>query len=115
MTKNEDEQEGKSLGIKRKIYKLKGKSGNNDNTDEINKKEFNTIVFDGSISIFWYNYLTNYVNDNNFYTLHNADLFDLSNKKFIYETSSLSMASPSFITKQTFLSFDYDSFSWLNI
>ena len=121
LVKNEDEQEGKSLGIKRKMYKLKNKSENYDKNNEnkedlnINKNEYNAIVFDGSISIFWYNYLINYFNENNFYTLHDSDILDLSNKKIIYETSSLSMASPSFITKKAFICFDYDSLSWLNI
>ena len=82
---------------------------------KIAKKEYKAIIFDGSISYDWYNYLINYINHNNDFTFHDGDYMNLSNKKIIFETSSISKATPTFITKQNIISFDYDSFDWLNI
>ena len=79
------------------------------------KKEYKAIIFDGSISYEWYSYLTNYLNQNNYFTFHDGDSMNLSNKKIIFETCSLSKATPTFITKQNIISYDYDSFDWLNI
>ena len=79
------------------------------------KKENKIIIFDGNISFEWCNYLTNYINEYNNYSLQDGDYINLSNKKIIFETSSLSKISPSFITKQNIISFEYDSFDWLNI
>ena len=80
-----------------------------------NNNEAKVIIFDGSISYEWYNYLTNYINEYNIFSLTDGDYINLSNKKLIFETSSLSKAGPSFITKQNIIYFDYNSFDWLNI
>ena len=79
------------------------------------KNECKLIIFDGSISYEWCRYLTNYVNENNNFSFHDGDYINLSRKKILFETTSLSKASPSFITKQNIISFDYNSFDWLNI
>ena len=104
-----------------KIIKESINDENNNWNIEVNKlsekikKEYKVIIFDGRISYEWSNYLTNYLNDYNNYTLHDGDYLNLSNKKIIFETSSLSKASPSFITKHNIINFDYNSFDWLNI
>ena len=85
------------------------------NSNELKKNEYKSIVFDGSISYEWCSFLTNYFDEYNKYTLHDGDFINLSNKKIIFESTSLSRATPSFITKQNIISFDYTSFDWLNI
>ena len=79
------------------------------------RNEYKAIIFDGSISPLWYNYLINLYDKNNYFTLKDIDFLDLSSKKFIYETYNISNASPSFIVKQKIISFDRESFDWLNI
>ena len=79
------------------------------------KNQYKTIVFDGSISPLWYNYLINIFDPNNYLTLTDVDYIDLSTKKFIYETCDISNVSPSFVIKQKIISFEYESFDWLNI
>ena len=98
---------------------------NNDNSNDETKEQINLcenleneyllIVFDASISFEWCSFLTNYLDENNKLSLHDGDSIDLSKKKLVYETTTLSRATPSFITKQNIISFDYDSFDWLNI
>ena len=85
------------------------------NNNENNQNRYELIIFDGSISFEWCSFLINYIDENNKYTFYNGDFINLSNKKIIYETTSLSKATPSFITKQNIISFDYKSFDWLNI
>ena len=98
---------------------------NNDNSNDEKKEQINLcqnleneyklIVFDASISFEWCSFLTNYLDENNKLSPHDGDSINLSKKKLVYETTTLSRATPSFITKQNIISFDYDSFDWLNI
>ena len=90
-------------------------NGNEQKNFNDNINEYKSIIFDGSISYEWCSFLTNYLDSNNNYTLHDGDFINLSNKKIIFETTSLTKASPSFITKQNIISFDYEAFDWLNI
>ena len=80
-----------------------------------NKKYYKAIIFDGSISPYWFQYLVNYLNPYNFYPLTEGDYINLSKKKLIYETSSISRVSPSFIIKHNIIPLSTSSFSWLNI
>ena len=75
----------------------------------------NAIIFDGSISPLWYSYLINLFDPNNFFTLKDADYLDLSKEKILYETCNISNVSPSFVVKQKIISFDSETFSWLNM
>ena len=86
----------------------------NKSNEEIDN-EFKLLILDGNLSFEWCSFLTNYLDKNNKFSLHDGDSIDLSNIKIIYETTSLSKATPSFITKQNIISFDYDTFDWLNI
>ena len=79
------------------------------------RNEFKAIIFDGSISPIWFHYLVNLFDKNNYFTLKDMDFIDLSSKKLIYETYNISNASPSFIINQKIISFDRESFDWLNM
>ena len=81
----------------------------------LQKNEYRAIIFDGSISPIWYHYLVNLYDQNNYFTLKDMDFIDLSSKKIIYETYNISNASPSFIIKQRIISFDRETFDWLNM
>ena len=88
---------------------------NNESTHVFKQNIQNAIIFDGSISPLWYSYLTNLFDPNNFYTMSDVDYLDLSKEKIIYETSNISNVSPNFIVKQKIISFENDTFNWLNI
>ena len=88
---------------------------NESKTKEEVDNDLRLLIFDGNLSFEWCSFLTNYLDNNNKYSLYDGDSIDLSNIKIIFETTSLSKATPSFITKQNIISFDYDSFDWLNI
>ena len=88
---------------------------NNENNSTFIKNVQNAIIFDGSISPLWYSYLVNLFDPNNYFTLKDADFLDLSKEKFLYETCNISNVSPSFVVKQKIISFDNESFNWLNI
>ena len=80
-----------------------------------NKKCYKAIIFDGSISPYWYEYLVNFINPYNLFPLPEGDFINLSKNKFIYETSSISRVGPSFITKQNIISLSQTIFHWQNI
>ena len=63
------------------------------NSNEVKKNEYKSIIFDGSILYEWCSFLTNYFDEYNKYTLHDGDFINLSNKKRIFETISLSKAT----------------------
>ena len=90
------------------------KSINNSKVSK-SKKIYKAIIFDGSVSPYWYEYLVNFINPYNLFPLPEGDFIYLSKNKFIYETSSISRVSPSFITKQNIISLSQTSFNWLNI
>ena len=73
------------------------------------------IIFDGSISPLWYSYLVNLFDQNKFFTFKDIDYLDLSQKKILYETSNISNVSPSFVVQQKIISFENESFNWLNM
>ena len=103
----------------KKIFFIKTNESKTENEtsllNDVETKGYKSIVFDGSISYEWCSLLTNYLNENNKYTLYNGDFIDLSNTKIIFETTTLSKATPAFITRQSIIFFDYDSFDWLHI
>ena len=80
-----------------------------------NKKAYKAVIFDGSVSPYWYEYLVNFINPYNFYPLPEGDYLNLSKNKFIFETSNISRVSPSFITRQNIIYLTPSSFNWLNI
>ena len=59
--------------------------------------------------------MSNLYDQNNFFTLKDVDYIDLSKGNLLYETCNISNVSPSFIVKQKIISFDNDSFNWLNM
>ena len=102
----------------KKLFFIANNVINEENTNNLNDKisnEYKSIVFDGSLSFEWCSFLINYLDENKKYTLYNGDFINLAEKKIIFETTILSKATPSFITKQNIILFDYESFDWLNI
>ena len=116
---NKNIENEENIFIKENIEKKQNQNKNEINEEKENelykRNEYKAIIFDGSISPLWYNYLVNLYDQNNFFTLKDVDYIDLSSKKFIYETYSLSNASPSFIIKQKIIAFDREIFDWLNM
>ena len=96
------------------IVKEETKNKNN-KPDEEEKNEFKLLILDGNLSFEWCSFLTNYLDNNNNFSLSDGNTINLSKIKLIYETTTLSKSTPSFITKQNIISFDYDSFDWFNI
>ena len=86
-----------------------------DNTEILKKNKINAIVLDGEIDSRWMQYLTFFFDQYKQMTYSNGDREFFNEQKFIYETTTLSNASPSLITHQHIISFSYDNFSWESI
>ena len=117
--KKENEEKENNEEVKSKEI-VKPEPNENEHYNIENKPTFhrniqNAIIFDGSISPLWYSYLINLFDPNNFFTLKDADYLDLSKEKILYETCNISNVSPSFVVKQKIISFDSETFSWLNM
>ena len=93
----------------------KNKMTNKTESNIKNRRMHKAIIFDGSVSPYWYEYLVNFINPYSLYPLPEGDFINLSKNKFIYETSRISRVSPSFVTKQNIISLSQTSFNWLNI
>ena len=115
---DEDQEEKSTESNNKKENRNNNNIINNDeksNVKKKNRKPYKAIVFDGSISPYWFQYLVNYLNEYNLYPLSEGEYINLSKNKLIYETSSISRVSPSFITRQNIISLTTSSFNWLNI
>ena len=113
----DEEQDEKSIESNKK-ENINSNNINNEEKSTIrkkNRKPYKAIVFDGSISPYWFQYLVNYLNEYNLYLLSEGEYINLSKNKLIYETSSISRVSPAFITRQNIISLTNVSFNWLNI
>ena len=113
----DEDQDEESIESNNKNENINNYINNNEKSisKKKNKKPYKAIVFDGSISPYWFQYLVNYLNEYNIYPLSEGEYINLSKNKFIYETSSISRVSPSFITRQNIISLTTSSFNWLNI
>ena len=113
----EKTEENENKFKEKKQEEIKEETNDENKSDELlyQRNQYKSIIFDGSISPLWYNYLVNLFDPNNYFTLKDVDYIDVSSKKFIYETYNISNVSPSFIMNQKIISFDRESFDWLNI
>ena len=115
MTKEKNDEEINNTQSNNKLKEIKkSQLKKKQNISKIIKK-YKAIIFDGSVSPYWYEYLVNFINPFNLYPLPEGDFLSLAKNKFIYETSSISRVSPSFITKQNIICLSQTSFHWLNI
>lgn len=73
------------------------------------------ICFDGLIDPSWIEFL-NLINDNTHtHCMNTGDIFKLNNHKVVFETENLSLCTPSFITRNYVVHFDYNTIKWENI
>lgn len=85
------------------------------NEEPQEKEPIKIICFDGLIDPLWIEFL-NLVNDSSkTQCMSNGDVFKLGNHKVVFETESLSQCTPSFITKNYVVHFDYETIKWENI
>ena len=105
--RNEDEEE-------EEVFVNAHKQFNSENIENVYK----TVIFDGQIDNSWSEYVNSIYSDMKLNTHVNGDttLMNKDNKwKLVYETINVKHASPSFLTKQFIVNFDYESFSYENI
>ena len=76
-------------------------------------KNLKMIILDGQIDDSWIEYINNLVDKDNFLSLANGDVINCNEGyKFLFETSSLKYAHPSFLTKQIIINCNYETFGW---
>ena len=76
-------------------------------------KNLKIIILDGQIDDSWIEYINNLVDKDNFLSLANGDVINCNEGyKFLFETSSLKYAHPSFLTKQIIINCNYETFGW---
>ena len=71
------------------------------------------IILDGQIDDSWIEYINNLFDKDNFLSLANGDVINCNEGyKFIFETSDLKYAHPSFLTKQIIINCNYETYGW---
>ena len=87
---------------------------NSENIDN----DYKALIFDGQIDPTWSEYVNSIYSDVKVNTHVNGDntLMNIETKwKMFYECIHIKHASPSFLTKQLIVNFDYDTFNYENI
>ena len=76
-------------------------------------KNLKMVILDGQIDDSWIEYINNLFDKDNFLSLANGDVINCNEGyKFLFETSNLKYAHPSFLTKQIIIPCNYDIFGW---
>lgn len=100
----EDEEEEENVEVHKHI------------SEENDENILKSIVFDGQIDSSWIEYLNNIYHEDNMIDHPSGDRTILNHSwKIFYETLNVRHATPSFLTRQFILGFDYTSFNHENI
>ena len=76
-------------------------------------KNLKMIILDGQIDDSWIEYINNLFDKDNFLSLANGDVINCNEGyKFLFETSNLKYAHPSFLTKQIIINCNYETYGW---
>ena len=71
------------------------------------------VILDGQIDDSWIEYINNLFDKDNFLSLANGDVINCNEGyKFLFETSNLKYAHPSFLTKQIIIPCSYEIYGW---